>query len=72
MEHSHFKCRKTNFKVAEIAGKAGKFCGKYHLRIRKFRAKFHFKVRKLHLKLRKVLFKRGLEKNDKNKNGIIF
>ena len=29
---------------------------------------FNFKVKKHHFKLRKALFKRGLERNSKNKN----
>ena len=47
-------------------------CGKYHFRIRKSSTKFHFKVRKPHFKLRKALFKRGLERNGKNKNVLEF
>ena len=45
-----------------------KLCRKFHLRIRKYSTKLHFKVRKPHLKLRKALFKRGLERIGKNKN----
>ena len=39
----HFKCRKTDFKAAEIALKLQKLCRKYYFRIRKSRTKFHFK-----------------------------
>ena len=59
-------------KVAEIEEKTMKLCGKYYFRIRKNSTKFLFKVRKPYFKLRKALFKRGLEKNGKNKNVLEF
>ena len=65
----HFKCRKTHFKTAAITMKQR---GKYHFRIRKPNTKFHIKVRKPHLKLRKALFKRGLESNPENKTVLEF
>ena len=34
--------------------------------------KFHIKIRKPHLKLRKALFKRGLERNGENINVLEF
>ena len=34
--------------------------------------KFHIKIRKPHFKLRKALFKRGLERNGKNKKFLEF
>ena len=39
---------------------------------RKSSAKFHLKVRKPYFKLRKALFKRGLEKNGKIRNVLEF
>ena len=47
-------------------------CGKYYFRIRLSSTKFHIKVRKPHFKLRKTLFKRGLERKCKNKNVLEF
>ena len=44
---------------------ARKLCGKFHFRISKSSTKFHFKGRKPHFKLRKAIFKRGLERNHK-------
>ena len=44
----------------------------FHFRIRNSSTKFHFKVRKPPFKLWKALFKRGLERNSKNKNILEF
>ena len=53
--------KKEYLKTAEIMRKV------IHFRIRKFSTKFHIKVRNPHFKLRKAIFKRGLEKNCKKK-----
>ena len=61
-EQNHFNCRKTNFKVAEsTTSEKGNHSNN-----------FHFKVRKPHFKLRKALYKGGLERNVKNKNTLEF
>jgi hypothetical protein len=52
MEQSYLKCRKTNFKTANIAEIT----------------KFLLIARKPHFKLRKALFKRGIDRDGKNKN----
>ena len=65
----HEKC---GGKVAEITQKSRKLCGKYQCRIRISSTKFHFKVSKPHFKLRKALFKRGLDRNGRNKNLLEF
>ena len=52
--------RENNMKIAR------KLCEKFHFRIRKSSTKFHIKVTKPHFKLRKAIFKRGLERNQKN------
>ena len=44
----------------------------YHFRIWISSTKFHFKVWKPHFILRKALFKKGLERNGKNKNFLEF
>ena len=58
----------NNVKIAQ------KLCGKFHFRIRKCSTKFHIKLKvtKPHFKLRKALFKRGLERNCENKNVLEF
>ena len=53
-------------KVAEITQKSRKLCGKYNFKIKISSIKFHFKVRKL----RKALFKRGLDRKVRNKNDL--
>ena len=58
--------------MVSVNVKWNKLCGKFDFGIRKSSTKFHFKVRKHHTKLRKALFKRGLERNGKNKNVLEF
>ena len=58
--------------ITEIAEMMRKLYIKFHFRIRKSSTKFYIKVRKPHFKLRKALFKRGLERNCKNKNVLEF
>ena len=78
MEQSKFK---SNFKNAEICENRGnnaesirirKSSTKLHFRKRTSKTKFHFKIRKPYFKLRKAFFKRGLERNCKNKNVLEF
>ena len=52
--------------------KVRKLCEKFNFRIRKSSTKFHIKVKKPHFKLRKALFKKGLERNFKIKNVLEF
>ena len=54
---------------AEITRKLG---GKFQFRIRNYSTKFPIKVMKPHFKMRKALFKRGLERNCKNKYVLEF
>ena len=63
------KSRENRGHNAEIARK---LCRKFHYRIKKSSTKFLIEERKPHFKLRKALFKRGLDRTCKNKNILEF
>ena len=73
MQENQLQGRGDRGNNAEIAEIARKICGNYQFkRIRNSSTLFHLKVRKPNFKLRKALFKRGLERNRKNKNVLEF
>ena len=69
INRNKFQDRVNSGNNAEIAWK---LCENFQLKIRESSIKFHFKVRKPRFKPRKALFKRGLERNGKNKNVLEF
>ena len=68
MEPRPFQMQESPIQDHENRGNSTEITQKYHFRIRKSSAKFYIKIRKPHFKLRKALFKRGLERNGKNRN----
>ena len=66
MQETPTQDRGNNVEIAQ------KLDGKFDFRIRKSSTKFHIKVKKSHFKLRKSLFKKGLERNCKSKYVLKF
>ena len=75
----HFRLTKINLinltEIAKIKGKSQisrKNYAENSIQNKEIQFQIPYQVRKLHIKLRKALFKRGLEINGKNKNILEF